>query len=277
MSKEIKKIFRQHTAGAVAFCVVLAIVVVALLAPYVAPRDPYEYDVQRRFEPPSEDYLAGTDNMGRCVLSRVIWGARISLQVGLVAVLIGAFLGLIMGVVAGYSGSTTEAVIMRIVDVGLSFPFILLAILITAFFGGGLSNVMIAVGIARAPRMARIAHAATRQVRETEYIEASRAMGANRIRIMSRHILPNIMAPVIVRATLDIAIAILAESSLSFLGMGITPPTPTWGGIIAVGREHLRRASWIASAPGIAIFITVLSMNILGDGVRDYLDPKVGT
>ncbi len=136
---------------------------------------------------------------------------------------------------------------------------------------------MIAVGIARAPRMARIAHAATRQVRETEYIEASRAMGANRIRIMSRHILPNIMAPVIVRATLDIAIAILAESSLSFLGMGITPPTPTWGGIIAVGREHLRRASWIASAPGIAIFITVLSMNILGDGVRDYLDPKVGT
>lgn len=133
MSKEIKKIFRQHTAGAVAFCVVLAIVVVALLAPYVAPRDPYEYDVQRRFEPPSEDYLAGTDNMGRCVLSRVIWGARISLQVGLVAVLIGAFLGLIMGVVAGYSGSTAEAVIMRIVDVGLSFPFILLAILITAF------------------------------------------------------------------------------------------------------------------------------------------------
>lgn len=276
MWKETRKIFRQHTAGAVAFCVVLAIILVALLAPYIAPRDPYEYDVMRRFEAPSGDYLVGTDNMGRCVLSRAIWGTRISLQVGLTASLIGAFMGLVMGVVAGYSGSTVEAILMRIVDVGLSFPFILLAILITAFFGGGLTNVMIAVGIARAPRMARIAHAATRQVRENEYIEASRAVGANHIRIMSRHILPNIAAPVIVRFTLDVAIAILAESSLSFLGMGITPPTPTWGGIIAVGREHLRRAPWIASAAGTAIFVTVLSINVLGDGVRDYLDPKVG-
>lgn len=276
MLQEAKKIARKHKAGTAALLIVVTIIVVAVLAPLFAPNDPYSYDIQRRFEAPSEDYPAGTDNMGRCVLSRVIWGARISLQVGLVAVIIGSILGLIMGVVAGFSGGVVETVIMRIVDIGLSFPFILLALLITTFFGVGLGNVMIAVGIARAPRMARVAHAATRQVRETEYIEASRSVGAPSITIMVRHVLPNIMAPVLVRATLDIAIAILAEASLSFLGLGITPPTPTWGGIIAVGREHLRRAPWIATAPGMAIFATVLSMNVLGDGVRDYLDPKVG-
>jgi len=274
---EAPKAMRKHKAATAALAVLLVVVFLAAFAPWVAPYGMTEYKMEHRFQAPNREHLLGTDHMGRDVLSRVIWGARISLQVGLVAVSIGTAIGLMLGVTGGYAGGWVESVIMRVVDVGLSFPLILLAILIMAFFGGGIVNVMIAVGISRAPRMARIAHSATIQIKEREYIEASRAIGASSLVITMRHILPNIAAPVIVRATLDIAIAILTESSLSFLGLGVTPPTPTWGAIISGGREVLRRAPWVASSAGAAIFITVLSVNLLGDGLRDFLDPKVTT
>lgn len=268
---------RRHKAASAAAVVLLIIVLVAIFAPWVAPKDPHDYVMADRYQPPSAAYPLGTDSMGRCVLSRVIYGARISLQVGLLAVTIGTIIGTILGMVAGFFGGWLESLIMRIVDVGLSFPLILLAILIVAFFGPGLVNVMIAVGLDRSSRMARVAHSATLQVRRREYIEASRAVGASPFTIMYRHILPNIAAPVIVRATLDIAIAILTESSLSFLGLGVVPPTPTWGAIINDGRHILTRAPWVSTAAGAAIFITVLAANLMGDGLRDLLDPKVST
>ncbi len=272
---ELCKTAKKHKAATAATAVMLVIVAVAIFAPWVAPYDPLDYEMKHRFEPPSTRYLLGTDSMGRCVLSRVIWGARISLQVGLLAVGIGTVLGITMGLIAGYWGGWVETLIMRIVDIGLSFPMILLAILIVAFFGPGITNVMIAVGLDRSSRMARIAHSATLQIKQREFIEASRAVGASSWTIVWRHILPNIAAPVIVRATLDIAIAILTESSLSFLGLGVVPPTPTWGAIINGGRQFLTRAPWISTAAGAAIFITVLSINLMGDGLRDFLDPRI--
>ncbi|MFO8060230.1 MAG: ABC transporter permease [Bacillota bacterium] len=274
---ELQKTMTRHKAATAATGMMLVIVIVAIFAPQIAPRDPLDYDIADRFHPPGAKYLLGTDSMGRCVLSRVIWGARISLQVGLLAVGIGTVIGITVGLIAGYSGGWVESLIMRMVDIGLSFPMILLAILIVAFFGPGLVNVMIAVGLDRSSRMARIAHSATLQVKQREFIEASRAVGASSWTVIRRHILPNIAAPVIVRATLDIAIAILTESSLSFLGLGVVPPTPTWGAIINGGRQFLVRAPWISTAAGAAIFITVLSINLMGDGLRDFLDPRIST
>ncbi len=277
LKMQLRKTIRKHKVAAAATVVMMFIVLVAIFAPWVAPNDPLDYEIAHRFEPPSSRYLLGTDSMGRCVLSRVIWGARISLQVGLLAVGIGTVIGITIGVIAGYSGGWIESLIMRIVDIGLSFPMILLAILIVAFFGPGLVNVMIAVGLDRSSRMARIAHSATLQIKQREFIEASRAVGASSWAIIWRHVMPNIAAPVIVRATLDIAIAILTESSLSFLGLGVVPPTPTWGAIINGGRQFLTRAPWISTAAGAAIFITVLCINLMGDGLRDFLDPRITT
>jgi peptide/nickel transport system permease protein len=217
----------------------------------------------------------GTDQLGRDILSRIIWGSRVSLQVGIIAVGIAFFLGTIIGMFGAYWGRWSDEVSMRVVDIMLSFPMILLAICLIAFLGSTLQNVMIAVGISLSPRFARIARGLTLSVKEQAYIEAARAMGAGSTKICFSHVLPNILAPLLVTATLYVSTAILIESSLSYLGLGVQPPDPTWGSIINEGREVLRLAPWISTFAGAVIMVTILSFNILGDILRDYLDPRL--
>jgi peptide/nickel transport system permease protein len=254
--------------------VLLALVVSAIFAPIVAPHDPLAQSSDL-LEPPSRDHLIGTDELGRDILSRVIYGARISLTVGLVAVAIAAVAGTLIGLVAGFIGGIVDSIAMRAVDVLLAFPGIILAILIMATLGPSLINVMIAVGISAIPWYARTVRAATLVVKETDYILATRAAGATSTRIMFRHVLPNVVTPVIVLATIGIAGAILAISGLSFIGLGAQPPSPEWGSMLSQARLYLQRAWWITTFPGVAIMLSVLSINIIGDALRDALDPRL--
>ena len=224
---------------------------------------------------PTTRHLLGTDQLGRDILSRIIWGARISLQVGIIAVGIAFALGTTIGMFGAFWGKWSDEVSMRVVDIMLSFPMILLAICLIAFFGSSLANIMLAVGISLSPRFARIARGLTLAVKEQVYIESARALGAGSLRICFRHVLPNIFSPLLVTATLYISTAILIESSLSYLGLGVQPPDPTWGSIINEGREVLRIAPWISTFAGLVIMITILSFNILGDTLRDFLDPRL--
>ena len=254
--------------------VLLLLVISAVFAPLVAPQDPLEQSADL-LEPPSREHLFGTDELGRDILSRVIFGARISLTVGFVAVAMAGVVGTIVGLLAGYSGGAVDSVAMRIVDVLLAFPGIILAILIMATLGPSLVNVMVAVGISAIPWYARTVRAATLVVKETDYVLAVRALGATAPRIMVRHILPNVVTPVIVLATIGIAGAILAISGLSFIGLGAQPPSPEWGSMLSQARIYLQRAWWITTFPGLAIMISVLAINIVGDALRDALDPRL--
>ena len=226
-------------------------------------------------QPPSLAYPMGTDELGRDILSRVIFGARISMQVGLVAVGIALVVGTLLGVSAAVAGGFINDVIMRVVDVMLAFPDILLAIAIVAILGPDLFNTMIAVGIAAIPVYARTAHASTLSVLELDYVQAARALGASWLRIIWRYILPNIFAPIIVLATVGIAVAILSAAGLSYLGLGAQPPTPEWGAMLSEARAFLREAWWMSTFPGLVIMLVVLSFNLLGDGLRDLLDPRL--
>ena len=254
--------------------VLLLLVISAVFAPLVAPQDPLEQSADL-LEPPSREHLFGTDELGRDILSRVIFGARISLTVGFVAVAMAGVVGTIVGLLAGYSGGSVDSIAMRIVDVLLAFPGIILAILIMATLGPSLVNVMVAVGISAIPWYARTVRAATLVVKETDYVLAVRALGATAPRIMVRHILPNVVTPVIVLATIGIAGAILAISGLSFIGLGAQPPSPEWGSMLSQARIYLQRAWWITTFPGLAIMISVLAINIVGDALRDALDPRL--
>ncbi len=257
------------------WCLVLgALIVAAVFAPQVAPYDPLEQSADL-LEPPSRSHLFGTDELGRDIFSRVIFGARISLTVGLVAVSLALVSGTFIGLVSGFMGGWLDAVAMRMVDVLLAFPGIILAILIMATLGPSLINVMFAVGISAIPWYARTVRAATLVVKETDYVLASRAVGATEPRMMARHVLPNIVTPVIVLATIGIAGAILAISGLSFLGLGAQPPSPEWGSMLSQARIYLQRAWWITTFPGLAIMISVLAINIVGDALRDALDPRL--
>lgn len=255
--------------------VLLAIVVVALAAPLISPYDPIRTNQRLSLTPPSADHLMGTDRFGRDILSRVIWAGQTSLPIGLVSVLIGVLFGVSLGLLAGYYGGWVDAVSMRFVDLLLAFPGILLALAIIAVLGASLSNLMIAVGIASIPDYVRITRGAVLSVKQREFVLAARVIGARGPGIMLRHILPNVVAPIIVLATLGTAAAIITGSALSFLGLGIKPPTPEWGNMLAEGREFLQRAPWVAFFPGAAIMLTVLSINLLGDGLRDTLDPRM--
>jgi peptide/nickel transport system permease protein len=269
----LRALLRRPTA--VFGAVVLGLVtLLALLAPWVAPYDPLATSWSLVRKAPSAAHWFGTDEVGRDLLSRVIWGARASLSAGVIAVSIAVFAGVPIGMVAGYVGGWVDAVISRITDAMLAVPFLILAIALAAFLGPSLGNAMIAIGITATPIFVRLSRGQVLAARAEDYVEAARAVGNPPVRILLRHILPNILPPVMVQATLAIAAAIIAEASLSFLGLGQQPPAPSWGSMLNTAQRFLTQAPWMAIFPGIAIFLTVLAFNLFGDGLRDALDPK---
>jgi peptide/nickel transport system permease protein len=275
LGSSISKHARWRLSALVGAGIVAVCVVVAVLAPLLAPHDPVEIFSGQLRKPPSLRFPMGTDEVGRDILSRVIFGARVSLRVGLISVSIAMVCGTALGLIAGYAGGWADAVIMRIVDVMLAFPGILLAIAIVAVLGPGIDNVMFAVGIESIPVYVRTVRASTLSVKQNEFVMAARAAGAAPSGIIWRHILPNVVAPIIVLATLGVGLAILIAAGLSFIGIGAQPPTPEWGSMLSTGRTYIRDAPWIAVFPGLAIMIVVLALNLLGDGLREALDPRM--
>ena len=262
---------RLFMLGAVLFAIIL---IVALLAPVIAPLDPNKLAMRYRFTPPGRQFIFGTDNFGRSLWSRVVWGARLSMYIGFAVVAINAVFGTLIGAAAGYF-RRLDNVLMRVNDALMAFPAVLLAIAVTAVLGPSVSDVIIALGIVYTPRTARIVRSSVIVLREMEYVQAAVAAGAGHWRILRRHILPNAMAPLIVQLSFLFAYAVLTEATLSFLGVGAVPPTPTWGNIMAEGRQYMVDAPWIITIPGAALMITVLGLNLLGDGLRDVLDPRL--
>ncbi len=265
---------RHHRLFLTGICLFAVVLLMAVLAPVIAPLPPDQIQFRHRFEPPSWAFLMGTDNFGRDLLARVVYGARLSLEIGFTVVLLTGILGTAIGAAAGYFRRLDNP-LMRVMDALMAFPAILLAIVIAAALGASAVNAIMALAAVYTPRTARIVRASVLVVREMEYVQAARACGATNWRIMRRHVLPNSMAPLIVQLTFIFAYAVLAEAILSFLGVGPEPPTPTWGNIIAEGRQYIREAPWITLFPGLAIAMTVLGLNLLGDGLRDALDPRM--
>jgi peptide/nickel transport system permease protein len=254
--------------------IVAVVVLAALLAPVIAPYDPNTTNLRARNSPPSSAHLFGTDSLGRDLASRVIWGARVSLRVGIIAVVVGMSFGVTFGLLAGYFGGRVDDVINAAMDFLLAFPAILLAIAIVAALGPGLNQVMVAVGIAILPNFARVTRSAVMSIRTSDYVLAALALGASHGRVIVQHVLPNTLTPIVVLATLNAAFAIIMEAGLSFLGIGVQPPDATWGSILSDGRAAIQNAPWITLSAGIAISLTVLGLNLLGDGIRDLTDPR---
>jgi peptide/nickel transport system permease protein len=261
--------------GRIGTAVILVIILLALFAPVIAPSDPFAIDPVNRLQPPSLNNFFGTDETGRDVFSRVIHGSRISLQVGFIAVSISMTLGVLFGVTAGFYGGVVDQVIMRFIDILLAFPGFLLALAIIAMLGPSLTNAMIAVGIGSAPGFARLVRSVVLSIRNTDYVMAARVVGASNFHIMRNQVLRNVLAPVIVLATLEFPLAILIAANLSFLGLGAQPPTPEWGAMVVSARTFIRSEPWLINFPGLAIFITVLGFNLFGNAVRDALDPRL--
>ncbi|MBT3177612.1 MAG: ABC transporter permease [Desulfobacula sp.] len=280
MLEQLSQLWRNKTAIA-GLIIIVVFLLVAIFAPYISPHDPLETALYDQLKPPvwyeggtTKNYL-GTDDLGRDILSRLIYGARISLLVSVISVSIAFFFGTLIGAISGYKKGWIDNIVMRIMDIILSFPYILLAIVIVAYLGPGLENAMIAIGITYIPRFARIVRGSVLEECEKDYVTAARAIGANEFRIIFLAILPNCMGPLIVQTTLNFASAILDAAALSFLGLGAQPPTPEWGAMIAQSRSLILRASWVMTLPGLAILFAVLGFNLLGDGLRDALDPRL--
>jgi peptide/nickel transport system permease protein len=255
--------------------IVVGMVLMAVFAPLIAPHSPTRPDFAAILAPPSDTYWLGTDEIGRDVFSRIVYGARASLQAGFLAILLAVGIGVPIGVISGfYRGWLDDYVIMRLTDAILAFPIIVLALAMTTILGPSLYTAMFAIGIVYSPIFVRLARAQTMSIREVEYIEAARALGHRDGRILTRHVFPNIASPILVQASLSIAVAILVESALSFLGLGVQPPTPSWGSMLRLGMGYLQEAPWVSFWPGFAIFLAVLGINLLGDGLRDVLDPR---
>jgi ABC-type dipeptide/oligopeptide/nickel transport system permease subunit len=267
--------------GLVATGLLVLIITSAVFAPWLAPKDPLVVDIRHRLAPPvwmaggTPENVLGTDQVGRDLLSRVIYGGRVSLVVGVAAVLISASLGVLLGLGAGYFGGRADAVIMTVVNVMLAFPFILLVLAVIAVLGPSLVNMIIVLGVADWPLYIRVVRAETRALRERDFIAASRALGLGHLRIVLRQILPNLVSTIVVIATLQVARVIILESFLSFLGLGIQPPTPAWGNMLGEGRVYMLNSWWIAAFPGLAIFVTTLAINLMGNALRDWLDPHM--
>jgi peptide/nickel transport system permease protein len=269
----------KHRAGLVGLLIVLTMSGLAVFAGYASPHDPYDQQVTGRLKPPvwmergSREHLLGTDPVGRDVLSRIIYGARISLATGAISVLISALIGVLLGLLAGYYGGATDSAVANLVNVMMAFPFMLLALTAVAVMGPSFRNMVIVLGITGWPIYTRVVRAETAQLKALEFVTAARAIGFTSVRIIARHILPNLFNTIVVTASLEVARMIIMESFLSFLGLGVQPPTPSWGAMLGEGRTYLLTQWWLATFPGLAIFVTTLGINLLGDGLRDFLDP----
>jgi peptide/nickel transport system permease protein len=267
---------RRRRMAMVGLCIVVAFVLMALLAPWISPHDPIATSWSAIRKAPSAAHWFGTDDIGRDVLSRVIWGTRASLLAGVVSVSIALAVGIPIGMAAGFLGGAVDSLISRVTDAFLACPFLILAIALAAFLGPSLTNAMIAIGVSATPIFVRLTRAQVLNVKVEPYVEAARALGNSPWRIAWRHVLPNATAPLIVQATLAIAGAVIAEASLSFLGLGQQPPAPSWGSMLNTAKNFVEQAPWMAVWPGLAIFLLVLAFNLLGDGLRDALDPRQG-
>ncbi len=275
----IQEAFHQlkKNKGAIAGLIIIVLfLLMAVFAPLIAPHDPLEQTIDLRKSPPlTENYILGTDDLGRDLLSRIIYGGRISMIIGVVSVGIALVFGLLIGVISGYYGGWLDKIIMRLIDIMLAFPYVLLTIVIVAILGPSLINAMIAIGISQIPRYVRMVRASVLAEKEADYVAAERSLGASDFELMFRSILPNCLAPISVQATLGVGEAILSSAALSFLGLGAQPPAPEWGLMIASSREFITSAWWIVTFPGIATLLAVLGFNLFGDGLRDMLDPKL--
>ncbi|WP_374625868.1 ABC transporter permease [Pandoraea sp.] len=266
--------FMRNRAAVVGAVIVMFAVTIALFAPWLSPYDPIATSFMTVRQAPSAMHWFGTDELGRDVLARMIFGARASLAAGVVSVGIAVIVGVPLGLLAGYFGRWVDAIVSRLADALLSIPFLILAIAMAAFLGASLTNAMIAIGVSAMPRFVRLARAQALTVKAEEYVEGARAIGLTDARIIVRYIFPNVLPPIIVQASLTVATAIIAEASLSFLGLGQLPPAPSWGSMLNTAKDFVEQAPWMSVFPGIAIFLTVLGFNLLGDGLRDALDPR---
>lgn len=282
--QDLRRLVRElvgNKAALVGLSILLVVTAGAVLAPVISPADPLLQDVSVRLKPPTleggdgQAHLLGTDHLGRDILSRLIYGARISLVIGISAVAVAGTLGTLIGLVAGYRGGRVDDLCMRLTDTMLAMPFILLALAVIAVLGSSLRNIIFVLGITSWVSYARVVRAEVLTLRTREFVAAAQALGGRSFRIIFRHLLPNVLTPVIVIATLEVARMIILESALSFLGLGVQPPTPTWGGMLADGRAYLSTAWWLATFPGLCIMLSVLGINLLGDWLRDVLDPRL--
>lgn len=267
--------FIKNKLAVIGCAIVLLLFIASMAAPLLAPYDPSDIDIKQILMGPSSAHLLGTDQLGRDVLSRMIWGSRISLKVGFIAVGISTAIGIVFGALSGYYGGWTDGLMMRFVDIMLCFPAFFLILAVIAFLEPSIWNIMVVIGITGWMGIARLVRAEFLSLKEREFVLSAKALGASDMRIIFRHILPNAMAPILVSATLGIAGAILTESALSFLGIGVQPPTPSWGNILTAGKDNIEIAWWLSLFPGLAILITVLGYNLLGEGIRDSLDPRL--
>jgi peptide/nickel transport system permease protein len=275
MVRATVKAFNANKTSWVGLVIFLIVALAAICAPLLAPHDPVEQNILYKLRPPTAEYPIGTDAFGRDILSRLLYGARISLVIGFVSTLAAMLLGSVIGILAGWYGGRFDVIVMQAMDMLLAFPSLILGLLIVAMLGPSMTNIVLAIALTSVPAFARIARAPTIAVKEREYIEACRALGYSDTRIMGGHILPNIFPEILVMASLWLANAIRTEASLAFIGLGVKPPTPTWGGMIREGFENILDSAWLAVAPGLAILVVVFALNLLGDGLRDAIDPKL--
>jgi peptide/nickel transport system permease protein len=273
--KRLLRHFIHNPLSSFGLIIILLLILASVLGPSLAPDDPLEIAPDVRLTPPTLRHPLGTDEVGRDILSRILWGARISLQIGIAIVFFSAMIGLIIGMVSGYYGGLLDQVLMRFTDIFISFPTLILAIAMTAALGPSLSNAVIAMIIVWWPIYARLIRSEVLVIKEKDYILAIRVLGANPFKILAFHVLPNAVDTIIVRASIDFGNAVMFCAALSFIGLGAQPPQPEWGAMVTTGKDYLRDAWWLVTFPGLAIFLTVMGFNLLGDGIRDYLDPRL--
>ncbi len=267
--------FKSNKTSVVGLFMAFCVVIIALISPWISPYDPISQDMNVQHAPPSWAHPFGTDSYGRDQLSRILWGSRVSLIVGILSVLLAMAAGIPLGMIGGYKGGRIDNLVLRFIDIFMSFPIVILGLLVLAVMGPGLIKIVIAIGVALTPRIARLARGSTLSIKGKEYIEAARAVGQNEGKIMMIHVLPNIFGEILVMGTLWVATAIIVEASLSFIGLGVRPPTPSWGAMIRDGLDQLTNAPWLSIFPGLAIFVSVFSFNLIADGLRDISDPKL--